>query len=169
MVANRAQVTVNGKAVSGARAGAYLPIRRRWSPGDTVRLQLDMTPQALCRKSARHGRYRPRGGAARSADLLHGTARSSRRRDARRCGARSRAAQSGRISQRVQERFARRGGGAASSRRGLRKRQSPTARLYPPYSAEARKSRAGAADADSVLRMGESRPELHGSVDAGAG
>jgi uncharacterized protein len=43
----RAQVSVNGKAVSGATPGAYLPIRRRWSAGDTVRLQLDMTPQAL--------------------------------------------------------------------------------------------------------------------------
>jgi uncharacterized protein len=43
----RAQVAVNGKAVSGATPGAYLPIRRRWSPGDTIRMQLDMTPQAL--------------------------------------------------------------------------------------------------------------------------
>jgi DUF1680 family protein len=44
---NRAQVSVNGKPVSGATPGAYLPIPRRWAPGDTVRLQLDMTPQAL--------------------------------------------------------------------------------------------------------------------------
>jgi len=43
----RAQVAVNGKAVSGVAAGVYLPIRRRWSPGDTIRLQLDMNPQAL--------------------------------------------------------------------------------------------------------------------------
>ena len=42
-----AQVALNGKAVSGAQPGAYLPIRRRWSPGDTVRLQFDMTPQLL--------------------------------------------------------------------------------------------------------------------------
>ena len=42
-----AQVAVNGKAVSGAQAGAYLPIHRRWSPGDTVRLQFDMAPQIL--------------------------------------------------------------------------------------------------------------------------
>jgi DUF1680 family protein len=42
-----AQVSVNGHAVEGANAGAYLPIRRRWSAGDKVRLQLDMTSQVI--------------------------------------------------------------------------------------------------------------------------
>jgi DUF1680 family protein len=43
----RAAVAVNGKSVSGATAGRYLPVRRRWSAGDTVTLQLDMAPQIL--------------------------------------------------------------------------------------------------------------------------
>ena len=33
--------------VSGAKAGEYLPIRRRWSAGDRVHLQMAMTPQVL--------------------------------------------------------------------------------------------------------------------------
>lgn len=43
----RAQASVNGKPLPDATPGAYLPIRRSWSPGDTVHLQMDMTPQAL--------------------------------------------------------------------------------------------------------------------------
>jgi len=42
-----ARVAVNGKAVAGATAGQYLPIRRRWSGGDTVTLQFNMAPQIL--------------------------------------------------------------------------------------------------------------------------
>jgi uncharacterized protein len=42
-----AQAAVNGKALSGAQPGAYLPVRRRWSPGDTVRLEFNMNPQLL--------------------------------------------------------------------------------------------------------------------------
>jgi DUF1680 family protein len=42
-----AKVAVNGKAVSGAAAGQYLPIRRRWSAGDTVALRFNMAPQVL--------------------------------------------------------------------------------------------------------------------------
>jgi uncharacterized protein len=42
-----AQVAVNGKAVPNAESGMYLPLRRRWLPGDTIRLQFDMTPQVL--------------------------------------------------------------------------------------------------------------------------
>ena len=42
-----AQVSVNGKGVSGAKAGAYLPIRRRWASGDRISLQLAMAPQVL--------------------------------------------------------------------------------------------------------------------------
>jgi len=42
-----AQIAVNAKAISGVQPGSYLPIRRRWTPGDTVRLQLNMVPQLL--------------------------------------------------------------------------------------------------------------------------
>ena len=45
--AEKAEVTVNGKAISGSRGGEYLPIRRLWTTSDTVRLQLDMHPQLL--------------------------------------------------------------------------------------------------------------------------
>jgi len=42
-----ARVAVNGKAVAGAVAGQYLPIRRRWTAGDAVSLQSNMAPQVL--------------------------------------------------------------------------------------------------------------------------
>jgi DUF1680 family protein len=42
-----AQVVVNGKPVSGATPGQYLPIRRRWSDGDVLRVQFNMQPQLL--------------------------------------------------------------------------------------------------------------------------
>jgi len=42
-----AKIAVNGKAVAGATAGQYLPIRRRWSAGDTVTMQFNMAPQVL--------------------------------------------------------------------------------------------------------------------------
>jgi hypothetical protein len=42
-----AKVAVNGKFIVGAVAGQYLPIRRRWSGGDTVTLQFNMVPQIL--------------------------------------------------------------------------------------------------------------------------
>jgi DUF1680 family protein len=45
--ADRADVTVNGKAWPGAAPGKYLNIRRRWSQDDTIRLQLPMAPQPL--------------------------------------------------------------------------------------------------------------------------
>jgi len=45
--AQDAQVSVNGKAIGGARPGEYLPIQRLWTAGDSVRLQLDMRPQLL--------------------------------------------------------------------------------------------------------------------------
>jgi DUF1680 family protein len=45
--AERAQVTVNNKPVTGAKPGEYLALSRRWSPGDTIRLQLDMAPQVI--------------------------------------------------------------------------------------------------------------------------
>jgi uncharacterized protein len=42
-----AKVAVNGKVVVGATSGQYLPIRRRWTAGDTVTLQFNMAPQVL--------------------------------------------------------------------------------------------------------------------------
>ncbi len=42
-----AQVGVNGKAVAGTTPGQYLPIRRRWSAGDVIRVQFNMRPQLL--------------------------------------------------------------------------------------------------------------------------
>jgi DUF1680 family protein len=45
--ADSAQISVNGKAAPGATPGAYFPIRRRWSPGDLVRLTVDVAPQVI--------------------------------------------------------------------------------------------------------------------------
>ncbi len=45
--ADSAEVAVNGKAVSGAKAGQYLPLRRTWASGDTIRLQLPTGTQVL--------------------------------------------------------------------------------------------------------------------------
>jgi DUF1680 family protein len=42
-----AKVAVNGKKAPGAIVGRYLPIRRRWSGGDTVTLQFNMAAQIL--------------------------------------------------------------------------------------------------------------------------
>ena len=41
------QVTINGHAVSGATAGQYLPLRRRWSSGDTIGVKFNMMPQVI--------------------------------------------------------------------------------------------------------------------------
>jgi DUF1680 family protein len=45
--ANHPSMSVNGEPVTGATAGRYLPIHRRWAAGDLIRLQMDMTPQIL--------------------------------------------------------------------------------------------------------------------------
>jgi DUF1680 family protein len=45
--ADGAQVAVNNKAVAGAKPGQYLPIQRRWSAGDVIRLQMEMPPQVI--------------------------------------------------------------------------------------------------------------------------
>jgi DUF1680 family protein len=45
--AERAQVTVNGKVLTDVKPGVYLPIRRRWSPGDAIHLSLEMPVQVL--------------------------------------------------------------------------------------------------------------------------
>jgi uncharacterized protein len=44
---NRSSLTVNGKALPGAEAGSYLTIRRRWTPGDSIRLEFDMASQVV--------------------------------------------------------------------------------------------------------------------------
>src|SRR5271169_3075945 len=41
------QVSVNGKALAEAKPGEYLPIRRRWSGGDRIHLQMEMVPHVL--------------------------------------------------------------------------------------------------------------------------
>jgi DUF1680 family protein len=40
-------VAVNGHPITGAAPGKYLPIKRRWSSGDTVELNFDMQPRAV--------------------------------------------------------------------------------------------------------------------------
>ncbi len=45
--ANRAEVVVANKNISGVVPGHYLPIHRRWSSGDVVRLKLDVLPQMM--------------------------------------------------------------------------------------------------------------------------
>jgi uncharacterized protein len=42
-----AQVSVNGKGMPGAKAGEYLALRRRWSSGDHINLQMAMAAQVL--------------------------------------------------------------------------------------------------------------------------
>jgi DUF1680 family protein len=41
------QVTVNGKAVSGATPGQYLAVRRRWTSGDVISVKFGMKPQVI--------------------------------------------------------------------------------------------------------------------------
>jgi len=45
--ADHADVAVNSKAVTGAKPGEYLPIRRQWSPGDVILLQVDVEAQVI--------------------------------------------------------------------------------------------------------------------------
>jgi DUF1680 family protein len=41
------QVSVNGKAVSGATPGQYLALRRRWAAGDVINVKFGMTPKLI--------------------------------------------------------------------------------------------------------------------------
>ena len=41
------QVTVNEKAVSGVTPGQYLALRRRWAPGDVVRVKFDLATHLI--------------------------------------------------------------------------------------------------------------------------
>lgn len=45
--AEHAQAAVNAKGLTGATPGTYLPIRRRWSPGDTIQLRVDVMAQVI--------------------------------------------------------------------------------------------------------------------------
>ena len=45
--ADHAQVTVNKQAQASANPGQYLPIRRRWSPGDVIQLRVEVVPQVI--------------------------------------------------------------------------------------------------------------------------
>jgi len=44
---DRADVVINGKPMTGAVPGKYLPINRRWSPGDVVELRINVVPQVV--------------------------------------------------------------------------------------------------------------------------
>src|SRR5271170_808172 len=44
---NGSQIKVNGESVSGATSGHYLPMQRRWSPGDIISVKFNMAPQVL--------------------------------------------------------------------------------------------------------------------------
>jgi DUF1680 family protein len=41
------QVRVNGESASGATAGKYLALRRRWSAGDTIHVKFNMSAQVI--------------------------------------------------------------------------------------------------------------------------
>ncbi len=41
------QIKVNGQSVSGATAGQYLALRRRWSAGDSINVKFNMAPQVI--------------------------------------------------------------------------------------------------------------------------
>ena len=45
--ADRAQVNVNAKSLTAVTPGTYLPIRRRWSPGDVIQLKVEVVPQII--------------------------------------------------------------------------------------------------------------------------
>lgn len=44
---DHAQVTVNGKAVSGVKPGEYFAIHRRWSSADVIHLAFEVVPQII--------------------------------------------------------------------------------------------------------------------------
>jgi DUF1680 family protein len=41
------RVKINGKDITGAKPGEYLPIRRRWAQNDTIEMNFDMTTRLL--------------------------------------------------------------------------------------------------------------------------
>ena len=45
--ADSARVAVNGKSLSGTKPGSYLPIQRRWSEGDVVKLTFEVVPRVI--------------------------------------------------------------------------------------------------------------------------
>jgi DUF1680 family protein len=38
---------VNNRSISGIKPGQYLPIERKWSAGDVIRLHMEMPPQVI--------------------------------------------------------------------------------------------------------------------------
>jgi len=45
--AEHARVSINGESLSGIKSGEYLPIRRRWTAGDVIHANFEMSPQVL--------------------------------------------------------------------------------------------------------------------------
>lgn len=45
--AEHARVSVNGESLNGVKPGEYLPIQRRWAPGDVIQANFEMKPQVL--------------------------------------------------------------------------------------------------------------------------
>jgi len=45
--AEHARVSVNGEAVNGVKPGQYLPIQRRWTQGDVIQANFEMSSQVL--------------------------------------------------------------------------------------------------------------------------
>jgi hypothetical protein len=45
--ADGAQVSINGKPVSGAAPGQYLALQRRWAHGDVINVKFGMTPEVI--------------------------------------------------------------------------------------------------------------------------
>jgi DUF1680 family protein len=45
--ADGAQVSVNNKSVPGVKPGEYVALQRKWSPGDVIRLQMEMPSQVI--------------------------------------------------------------------------------------------------------------------------
>lgn len=44
---DQAEVSVNGKSIDGVQPGKYLPIHRRWSAGDVIKLKMKVLPQVI--------------------------------------------------------------------------------------------------------------------------
>ncbi len=45
--AEHARVSINGESLGGIKSGEYLPIQRRWTAGDVIHANFEMSPQVL--------------------------------------------------------------------------------------------------------------------------